>query len=485
VVTDDALGSEGLSLAGADSSKFEIVGSELFLKAGVKLDFEAKASYAVTINVNDPAVGGSVDVSRSFTLSVRDVNEAPTAVSFTGATTSLAENASTTTRIKVANVVVADDALGSEVLSLAGRDASSFELVGTELFLKAGVKLDFETKKSLAVTVNVNDPSIGGSVDAQSDFTLAVSDVSNQPPYYLWLYGITSSIEENTSTATRINVVDIISVADDLEGTVVLSLTGPDAGAFERFGSGLYLKAGVTLDFETKPSYAVTVNAYDPSFGTKPTAGRSFVLSVKNLNEAPTALAFNNATTSLAENASTASHIKVADIAITDDALGSEALSLSGADFSKFEIAGSELFLRAGVTLDFETKASHSVTINANDPTVGSNPDTKRSFALTIADVTENIFIFEDKLTKSNVKHIETFDTGFDEIWLDRSIFKTLKFGAISSKSFLSAQNADKAENRDQRIIYDINSGKCYYDKDGKGDKRRNSSQFSTPAPMI
>jgi hypothetical protein len=109
------------------------------------------------------------------------VNEAPTALSFTDAKTSLAENISTTSRIKVANIVVTDDALGAEALSLAGADSSKFEIVGSELFLRAGVILDFEAKASYAVTINVNDPAVGGSIDISRPFALSVTNVNEAP----------------------------------------------------------------------------------------------------------------------------------------------------------------------------------------------------------------------------------------------------------------------------------------------------------------
>lgn len=54
-------------------------------------------------------------------------------------------------------------------------------------------------------------------------------------------------------------------------------------------------------------------------------------------NVAPTAVVLNNAVNSLEENASTASPIKVGDIVVTDDGLGTNALSLTGADVASFE----------------------------------------------------------------------------------------------------------------------------------------------------
>jgi hypothetical protein len=107
---------------------------------------------------------------------IHEINQAPTAVEFANATTVIAENTDTTLGIKVADIVVVDDALGSETLTVIGADAASFEIVGSELRLKAGV-LDFETKASYAVQVTADDPTVGGTPDATSAvFTVSVTE---------------------------------------------------------------------------------------------------------------------------------------------------------------------------------------------------------------------------------------------------------------------------------------------------------------------
>jgi hypothetical protein len=62
------------------------------------------------------------------------VNEAPTAVSFANTVTAIDENVTVGAGIKVADVVVSDDALGSATLSLSGADAAFFELRGNALY---------------------------------------------------------------------------------------------------------------------------------------------------------------------------------------------------------------------------------------------------------------------------------------------------------------------------------------------------------------
>ena len=54
-----------------------MVGTELFLKAGIVLDFEAKTSYAVKVHVADPALTGSNPLTSDYSLAILDLNEVP------------------------------------------------------------------------------------------------------------------------------------------------------------------------------------------------------------------------------------------------------------------------------------------------------------------------------------------------------------------------------------------------------------------------
>ena len=85
-------------------------------------------------------------MSTSHTLSITDVDDSPTKIELTNAVTSLPENAVTSSRKLMGNIVITDDALGTNDVTLSGTDAASFEVAGSELFLKAGVTLDYETK---------------------------------------------------------------------------------------------------------------------------------------------------------------------------------------------------------------------------------------------------------------------------------------------------------------------------------------------------
>jgi hypothetical protein len=104
-------------------------------------------------------------------------------------------------------------------------------------------------------------------------------------------------------------------------------------------------------------------------------------------NIAPTAITLTNVTNSILENSNTTTAVRVADIVVTDDGLGTNNLTISGPDAAYFQITGSSLFIRSGTTIDYETKTSYSITINVDDTTVGTTPDATINYVLSVTDV--------------------------------------------------------------------------------------------------
>jgi hypothetical protein len=94
------------------------------------------------------------------------------------------------------------------------------------------------------------------------------------------------------------------------------------------------------------------------------------------------AVTLHNQVTAVAEDVSTASALKVADIAMTDGGLGANGLALTGLDAGMFEIVGDALYLKQGIELDFDTKPTLSVEILA---THTDGHDGGASFTLNVA----------------------------------------------------------------------------------------------------
>nr|WP_208673957.1 FG-GAP repeat protein [Synechococcus elongatus]AZB73754.1 hypothetical protein DOP62_11755 [Synechococcus elongatus PCC 11801] len=100
-------------------------------------------------------------------------NRAPTDLALSN--TAITENAVVGDGIKVADITITDpDTTGNNnVLSLAGDDAASFEIRGTELFF-VGSSPDFETKPSYAITITSTD----GSLVYSEPFTINVTNLN-------------------------------------------------------------------------------------------------------------------------------------------------------------------------------------------------------------------------------------------------------------------------------------------------------------------
>lgn len=259
-VTDDGVGTNKLSLAGPEARLFEIDGTGLFIKAGTTLNFESLPILQVHVLVDDASLGAGPEVTAILMIGVGDVNEAPV-VKLPNSTVTVPEIHATPTRLKISDLIVSDDALGSYTLTLSGPQASSFEIIGTELFLKAGATLDYEFSSLVNVRIEADDPTIGTTYDSAAMLTVIVTDV-NEAPVVATSFVHAQAFPENRRFDSRFEVARF-SVVDDALGTYVISLTGADESAFEIDGNSVYLKSGTLLDYETNPSLDVTIVASD------------------------------------------------------------------------------------------------------------------------------------------------------------------------------------------------------------------------------
>jgi ELWxxDGT repeat protein len=114
------------------------------------------------------------------------------------------------------------------------------------------------------------------------------------------------------------------------------------------------------------------------------------VLQALPVNQAPSALTLGNAVNTIAANTNTTNRLKVADLTIVDDGLGTNNITLTGTDAANFEIDANSLYLKAGTALNATAKPNYSVSINVDDTTVGATPDLTQVFNLTVNPVGGN-----------------------------------------------------------------------------------------------
>ncbi len=375
-VVDADGGARMLELVGDDAGLFELNGdqTQLFLRAGQVLDFEGgNTQLDVTVQV----MGSSPAVNAPLSITLNDVPEAPTAVTLSNQVTTLDEN--TVARTRVADIEVVDADGGARMLELVGDDAGLFELNGdqTQLFLRAGQVLDFESANTqLDVTVQV----IGSSPAVNAPLSITLNDVP-EAPTTVTLSNPVTSLDENTSVRTRVADIDVVD-ADG--GARMLELIGDDAGLFDLNGdqTQLFLRAGQVLDFESANTQLdVTVQVMG-----NPAVSADLSIPVTNVPEAPTEVTLSNPVATLDEN--TVVRTRVADIDVTDADGGARMLELVGDDAGLFELNGdqTQLFLRAGQVLDFESANNRlDVTVQV----IGSSPAVNAPLSITLNDVPE------------------------------------------------------------------------------------------------
>ena len=383
-VIDDALGANAITLAGVDAASYEIDGTGLYLKANVPLDFETQAAYSVVVQVDDSTLGATPDSSQLYVLQLRDVNEAPSNIRLLNTVITLPENTSTSSPIHVADLVIDDDSLGTNVITLSGSDAGVFEISGEQLRLKTGTVLNYESQQSFSVRVAVDDVTVNGSPDVTVDFVLTILDENEAPT--LSLLNLVALLPENTN-AGGIVIADI-QLTDDALGTNVLTLAGADAEKFRIVGSRLVIAANIIPDYESQSEFHVTLLLNDDDLPGTPEASAMLTVQIRDINEVPL-IRLSSPVASLNENTAVPVARRIADIEIIDDALGTNVLTLSGADANLFQIAGSQLRLKANVQLDYEKFSSLQVTVQVDDETLPGDPDDVAQYVLRVLDVNE------------------------------------------------------------------------------------------------
>ena len=162
--------------------------------------------------------------------------------------------------------------------SLSGTDAASFDIdaASGQLTTKEGVSYDYETQASYALTMEASDGN-GGS--ATIDVTVSLTDVEETPPESQEasvnnapVFDIGSSaafiLAENSPAGTGVGLS--LTATDPDDDTLTYTVSGADAGSFDLNAATKQLttKEGVSYDYETQASYALTVEAADPEGGS-------------------------------------------------------------------------------------------------------------------------------------------------------------------------------------------------------------------------
>lgn len=205
-----------------DNASFNISGANL--RATDVFNFEAKSSYAIRVRSTDQ---GSLTVEKQFTITITNVNEAPTNITLSNA--SVAEDLAV--GMAVGTLSTTDPDSGNTFTYTITTDADNkFDIRNNELFIDHA--LDYETKTSHDVTVRSTDQ---GGLYYEKTFTITVTNIADEttPP----------SLDPANFTPTSSGTYDVTPVATKSNGktktqgkatsvaSMILSIGAPSGGA--------------------------------------------------------------------------------------------------------------------------------------------------------------------------------------------------------------------------------------------------------------
>ena len=317
------------------------------------IDYETATSHSVTVRVTDQ---GGLTFDKAFSLTVTNVNEAPSNATLTGGT--IAENsANGATAGTVAGVD--PDAGATMTYSLTDTAGGRFAINSTTgvVTVANGTLLNFESAASHNITVRVTDQA---GLTFDKVLAIGVTNV-NEAPSNATLTG--STIAENSANGTTVGTV--AGVDPDAGATMTYSLTDNAGGRFAiNATTGVVTVAnGTLLNFESAASHNITARVTDQ-------AGLTFdkvlAIGVTNVNEAPSNATLTGGT--IAENS--ANGATVGTVAGVDpDAGATMTYSLTDNAGGRFAINATTgaITVANGTLLNFESAASHNITARVTD----------------------------------------------------------------------------------------------------------------------
>lgn len=398
--------SDTLTYALVDNAggRFELVGRELRTTAAANLNFELQTSHSVQVRVTDKS---GLNFTKSFTVNVNNVNEAPTALTTLDPLT-IAENSAATT--VVGSFSASDpDSGDTRTFSLTNNPGGRFAMSADGILtVAANASLDFDTTPTHDVTVRVVDK---GGLDLSRTFTITLTNVNEAPlaptvataPGTFWT--------ENVALAGKTAATYVLTDPDKTVPT--LTITGDVLGWLEPNKDYVRFKTGIVANFEAlanagyalsdsdgdgakEATYLVQVGTTDGSLASS--TQTPLQIRIEDVNEAPTSVTLARTVTQIVERDRIGTETPPTAIQLGTLTAKDPDLPTSGAFVTfaysvsdpRFEIRNTDqLWLKAGAmpTLDFEAAPTVTVSVTVRDLGGGTGSLSKsQSFTFNLQD---------------------------------------------------------------------------------------------------
>ena len=258
------------TLNGSDADSFTVVQTTGQIRVKDDLDFETKSSYSLTVEVHDGRDGmgntsTTIDDTQAVAITVENVEES-------GMVTLATDTGTIQARAEVTATLEDDDGVaGSVGWQWARSPNGRTDWVNIAGAVSAAYTPTLEEDRGnyIRATATYNDGE--GSNKTANAVSARVGDPPpvNSAPVFPSTENGRREVAENSAVGTDIGdpvaATDLNAGDSNVNDPLVYSLTGTDAASFTiDAGTGqITLAAGVTLDYEGKRTYRVTVQVTD------------------------------------------------------------------------------------------------------------------------------------------------------------------------------------------------------------------------------
>ena len=321
------------------------------------IDHETTPTYTLTVRVSD----GMTSVENAVTINVTDVNEAPV-VTAQNAAFDVTENATNGTA--VGTVAATDEDGDNLTFSITnGNTGSAFAINENTGAVTVAGTVDYETTPTFTLTVSASDESLSGT----ADFIVNVTNVNDNAPVVTAQNAVFTVIE-NAGSGTAVGTV---AAMDEDGDNLTFSITSGNIGtAFAiNENTGAVTVAG-TVDYETTPTYTLTVLASDGNLsGTA-----DFIVNVTNVNDNPPVVTAQNAAFSVAESVAVGTVVGTAAATDADGDVPNFSIT-TGNTGNAFAINENTGAIAVAQKLDFETTSTYTLTVQVSDGSLSGTAD--------------------------------------------------------------------------------------------------------------
>ncbi|EDO39462.1 predicted protein, partial [Nematostella vectensis] len=280
-----------------------------------------------------------------------------------------------TTVLKV--IAIDEDSADTLSYSLSGSNSAHFAIGSSTGVITTAQLLDRETVNSYSLTVSVSD----GTATVNQALSVTINDANDAPLFTNAPYNAT--VNENAGSGS----VYTVSATDADSDVIAYSIYGHGSDKFSIHSSSGLVTLASAVDFETKSSFVLTVQAADTNGAIATT---SLYVDVVNQNDSP-AFMGTPYSTSIIESVSFGTTVFRAQ-AVDEDTADTLSYSLSGTNNAHFAIG--ELFSihpTSGVVsvtsaLDAEVTSLYVLTVRVSDGKGGVNTS---SLSVTVIDVND------------------------------------------------------------------------------------------------